>query len=377
MMNQYHLNEAQKMEMCQGMAKYAIESGIHEPVKDPKQDGTMDSGSPRKTPFGSGVLTSTVKSRRSKIGGMKLVDARSGTANELMGPSKPTKQNLKPQGPCLWGKMAKSHTNDTHILLNGRDMLLGQSENANTRGRVPKLAKKDQDFATNIQSDLGRMASKAINPIEEDKENKSKLTRGEKITQSPKKKSLGPLIQQNQNLENKSNKMLKIDENPEYSKSPEKLQNEPKSECTKKRRNREKHILPRISTESEINIISDKNEIKTLHFLLEEKEKIILKMDKEIATINQANTKKLNDNKSQIKDLKKQLKLSAQIFGKYEDGKNEIIELKHELKKAGYYNFNFQIRVETLMRTLDDTRKEKGVCKMHSRQSRYKVGKVG
>ena len=125
LMNQYHLNEAQKMEMFQGMAKYAIESGIHEPVKDPKQDGTMDSGSPRKTTMGSGVLTSTVKSRRSKIGGMKLVDARSSTANELMGPSKPTKQNLKPQGPCLWGKMAKSHTNDTHILLNGHDMLSG------------------------------------------------------------------------------------------------------------------------------------------------------------------------------------------------------------------------------------------------------------
>ena len=125
MMNQCHLNEAQKMELRQLMVKEAIKMGIHEPAKDPKQDGTMDSGLPGKTPLGSGGLTSTGKRRRSKIGGMKLVDARSGTADKLMGPSKPTKQNLKPQGPCLWGKLAKHHSNDTHILLNGHDMLSG------------------------------------------------------------------------------------------------------------------------------------------------------------------------------------------------------------------------------------------------------------
>ena len=85
LMNQYHLNEAQKMEMFQGMAKYAIESGIHEPVKDLKQDGTLDSGLTRKTPLRSGGLSSTERNRRSKIGGMKSFNARSGRADELVG----------------------------------------------------------------------------------------------------------------------------------------------------------------------------------------------------------------------------------------------------------------------------------------------------
>ena len=365
LMNQYHLNEAQKMEMFQGMAKYAIESGIHEPVKDPKQDGTLDSGLTRKTPLGSGGLSSTERNRRSKIGGMKLFNARSGTADELMVPSKPTKQNLKPQGPCLWGKMAKQHTKATHILLNGHDILHGT---ANTHIKAPKLAKKGAAKKHHDSSnDLGRMALKVINPIEEDKENNS-----EKIARSPKKENLGPLVQQNQNFENRinsdlekvarmPNKTLEIDENSENSTSqtPEKRQNEHKVQRAKKQRNRAKQILPKNSIQSEISTIAKKNEIQRLKFLLEEKEKAISKMDKDIATINQANTKKLNDDKSQIKDLKKQLKLSAQVFGKYEDGKNEIIDLKHELNKAGYYNFNFQIRVETLMRTLTDTRKEK------------------
>ena len=363
MINQYHLNKDQNMETFQRLAKEAIKTEIHEPAKDPKQDSKMDSGLSRKTPTG--------KSRRSKIGGMKLVNARSGIVDELMGPSKPTKQNLKPQGPCLWGKMAKHHTKDTHILLNGHDMLLDQSGTANTHARLPKLAKKDQDFSKNIQSDLGRMASKAIIPIDEDKENKSSLTKREKIERSPKKKSFGLLIQQNQNFETKinsdlekvprkSNKTLKIDENPENSKSqtPEKLQNEPKVEHAKKQRIRAKQILPKNSTQAEINTISDKNEIQILKFLLEEKEKAMFKREKDIAAINHANAKKLVDDESLIKNLKKQLKLSAQVFGRYEDGKNEIIQLKHDLDKANFYSTEFQIQVLTLRRMLDDTRKE-------------------
>ena len=371
--NMGHIKEQQNIEMFQQFSKEAMKKGIHEPAKDPKKDkrdGTMNSGLPGKTQWDQGGLTSTGKSRPSKIGGMKLVDARSGTADELIGPSKPTKQNLKPQGPCLWGKLAKHHTKDTHILLNGHDMLLGQSGTANTRARVPKLANKDQDFYKNIQSDLGRMASKAKDPIEEDKEIKSSLTKREKFARSPKKKSLGPLIQQNQNFENKINsdlenvarkfnKTLKIDENPENSKSqtPEKLQNEPKVEHAKKQRNRAKQIFQKNSIQSEINTISDKNEIRTLKFLLEEKEKVMFKREKDIAAVNQANAKKLVDDESLIKNLKKQLKLSAQVVGRYEDGKNEIIQLKHELKKADFQRANFQIQVLDLRRMLDDTSK--------------------
>ena len=221
--------------------------------------------------------------------------------------------------------------------------------------KTSKTAKKERDgddFSKKFRSDLGRMASKAINPIEEDKENKSRLTKAEKIAQSPKKNSLGPLIQQNQNFENKSNKTLKIDENPE------KLQNEPKVERAKKQRKRAKQILPKNSIQSEINTIADKNEIQTLKFLLEEKEKAMLKREKDIAAINQANAKKLVDAESLIKNLKKKLKVSAQVFGRYEDGKNEIIELKHELDKADYERFNFKIQVLELSRMLHDTRKE-------------------